>query len=147
MHTPLQSLNSNYTLPDYVNGQYFTSGPSKFEMGDVKVDNVIDGFGRINKYDINNGTLSFSSKLINSTWKDTCEKHNDIEPLVLFMETVPPRWKSKIPGMNMKGMHDYPDNIFVQVGVQPDMKTFWTSTDQPAPLKIDPVNLTQEKLL
>lgn len=116
-------------------------------MGDVKLNNAVDGFGRINRYDIKNGTITFTSKLLDSTWKDTCEKHNDIEPLVLFMETEPPRWKSKIPGMNMKGNSDFPDNLFVQIGVQPDKTTFWASSDVPAPLKIDPINLTQEKLL
>ena len=89
-------------------------------MGDVKLNNAVDGFGRISRYDIKNGTISLTSKLLDSTWKDTCEKHNDIEPLVLFMETVPPRWKSKIPGMNMYYSSKYGDNIFVQLMEMPD---------------------------
>jgi carotenoid cleavage dioxygenase-like enzyme len=116
-------------MPEWLNGDYFTSGPSQFEMGDVKLGCAVDGFGRFNRFEILNGQVSFTSKMLDSTWLKLCQDKNDIEPNLLFEETTPPRMRSKIPGMNMFYASKYGDNIYVQLLEMPDKKTFVTTTD------------------
>lgn len=134
-------------MPDWMNGSFYTSGPSKFEMGDVKLGMAVDGFGRFNRFEIGGGAVSFSSKMLDSKWLKLCEDKNDIEPNLLFQETTPPRLRSKIPGMNMYYASKYGDNIFVQLLQMPDKKTVVATTDEPAPLLIDPDTLSQKGML
>ena len=112
--TPLQAIgSSNWQMPTWMNGSFYTSGPSQFEMGDVKLGMELDGFGRFNKFEFKDGEVLFTSKMLDSKWLKLCQEKNDIEPLTLFAETVPPRKRSKIPGMNMLYNKKYGDNIFV----------------------------------
>ena len=103
-----------------MNGSFYTSGPSQFEMGDVKLGMAVDGFGRFNKFDFKDSEVTFTSKMLDSKWLKLCKDKNDIEPNLLFAETDPPRKRSKIPGMNMYYSSKYGDNIFVQLMEMPD---------------------------
>jgi len=134
-------------MPSWANGSFYTSGPSKFEMGDVKLGMAVDGFGRFNKFEINDGKVNFSSKMLDSKWLELCESKNDIEPRLLFSETSPPRMRSHIPGMNMYYEQKYGDNIFVQMIAMPDKKTFVATTDEPVPLVLDPVTMKSKGML
>ena len=116
-------------MPSWMNGSFFTSGPSQFEMDNVKFGTAGDGFGRFNKFDIKNGQVSLTSKMLDSKWHQLCTDKKDIEPNILFKETVPPRMRSKIPGMNMYYASKYGDNIFVQLIEMPDKQTFVATTD------------------
>lgn len=80
--------------------------------------------------------------MLNSSWLKLCQDKNDIEPNLLFSETVPARMRSKIPGMNMYYASKYGDNIFVQLIQMPDKKTLVATTDEPVPLLIDAETLT-----
>jgi beta,beta-carotene 9',10'-dioxygenase len=134
-------------MPEWLNGDYFTSGPSQFEMGDVKLGMAVDGFGRFNRFEILNGQVSFTSKMLDSTWLKLCQGNNDIEPNLLFEETTPPRMRSKIPGMNLYYATKYGDNVFVQLLQMPDKKTVVATTDRPDPLIFNTETLKQEGTL
>lgn len=82
-------------------GEFVVAGPSKFGMGDKEFNYVLDGFGRYNKLKIENNTVKFTSKMMNSMWLDMATKENDILPGFIFQETNPPRWMSKIPFANL----------------------------------------------
>ena len=138
---------SNWTMPNWLNGDYYTSGPSKFDMGKVKFGSAADGFGRFNRYEIENGQVHFTSKMLNSSWLKLCSDKNDIEPNLLFEDTVPERMRSKIPGMNMYYASKYGDNIWVQLSALADRKTYVATTDQAVPLLMNPETLEQEGML
>ena len=112
-------------------------------MGNVKVGMALDGFGRFNKFEFKDGEVLFTSKMLDSKWLKLCQDKNDIEPSTLFLETIPPRMRSKIPGMNMYYTSKYGDNIFVQVNEMPD-KTMVVTTDTAVPLIIDKDTLKQQ---
>ena len=110
-------------------------------MGKTRLGSAGDGFGRFNRFEIENGEVRLSTKLLDSSWLKLCQDSNDIEPNVLFDETVPPRLRSKIPGMNMYYASKYGDNIFIQFSQLPDKKTYVATTDEAWPLEMDPVTL------
>jgi len=144
----LQGLSdSNWAMPSWMNGDFYTSGPSVFDMGNVKLGSAGDGFGRWNRFEIENGQVHITSKMLNSKWLKLCKEKNDIEPMLLFEETVPARARSKIPGMNMYYASKYGDNIFIQLSTLPDKKTYVATTDQAIPLLMDPETLEQKGLL
>ena len=146
--TKLQSLqDSNWVAPSWMNGDFFTSGPSQFDMGKVHLGSAADGFGRWNRFEIENGEVHFTSKMLNSKWLKLCQDSNDIEPNLLFEETIPARMRSKIPGMNMYYASKYGDNIFIQMSTLPDKKTYIATTDQAIPLTMNPETLEQEGML
>ena len=116
-------------MPSWMNGNFYTSGPSQFEMGDVSLGSATDGFGRFNKFVIKDGQVSMTSKMLDSKWHALCTEKEDIEPNILFKETNPSRMRSKIPGMNMFYASKYGDNIFVQLIEMPDKQTFVATTD------------------
>ena len=141
---PLQALgDSNWQMPAWMNGSFYTSGPSQFEMGEVKLGMALDGFGRFNKFEFKDGEVLLTSKMLDSKWHKLCQEKNDIEPQTLFAETIPPRKRSRIPGMNMYYASKFGDNIFVQVNEMPD-KTMVVTTDLAVPLIIDKDTLKQQ---
>ena len=56
-------------MPSWINGSYYTSGPSQFEMGHVKLGMAVDGFGRFNKFDFKEGEVKLTSKMLDSKWR------------------------------------------------------------------------------
>jgi len=134
-------------MPGWMDGSFYTSGASQFEMNDVKLGCAGDGFGRFNRFQIDNGQVHFTSKMLNSKWLKLCQTEKDIEPNLLFEETDPPRVRSKIPGMNMYYATKYGDNIWIQLSQLPDKKTFISTTDQAVPLLMDPESLGQLGML
>lgn len=46
----LVGINQDYTLPEWLDGEFLISGPSKFYMGNMKVNSALDGFGRYSHF-------------------------------------------------------------------------------------------------
>ena len=114
------------------------TGPSLFGMGDTKLTHVFDGFGRVSSFQISDGEVELSSTLIDCKWLKTCQEKNKIASGLLFRETNPPRWQSKIPLVNIIGVFQNWDNNWVMPYRMPDKKTFVAMTDSSFILKIDP---------
>lgn len=111
-------------------------------MGNKKLNFILDGFGRYNKFMIEKGTVKFSSKMLNTQWLEMCEKAKDILPSFIFKETRPPRWMSEIPFVNFY-YQKYNDNNWVMPVRMPDGKTYVSMTDSPQMLKLDTETLEQ----
>jgi carotenoid cleavage dioxygenase-like enzyme len=142
--TALEASHSNYQLPSWANGQYWTSGVSKFEFGTREFTDVMDGMGRYTRYDIKNGQVSVRSKMLDSKWYELCKSKNDILPNVLFSPPNPKPWNSNVPGVNIYYASHYGDNMWVQMHRMPDKKTYFGATDQDLRLQIDPDTLKQQ---
>jgi carotenoid cleavage dioxygenase-like enzyme len=138
----LEGINDDYVLPKWLDGEFLISGPSKFYMGNMKVNTALDGFGRYNRFQIKDGDITFNSKLMNSTWYTECEKANKILPGMTFLHTTPERWESKIPFVNLYYSTEYYDNDWVQPNRLPDGKTYVGMTDMASMLEIDIETLT-----
>ena len=135
---------NDYEIPEWLNGEFLASGPSKFEMGDKKFNIALDGFGRFNRFQIKDGSINFDSKLTNSTWMTECEKANTILPGMNFMDTTPERWESKIPFVNIYYSNKYYDDFWVQPHRLPDKKTYVGLTDMSDMAIIDLETLTSK---
>lgn len=85
----LEKSNPDYKLPEYVNGEFFNSGPSKWSMGDRKYQHALDGFGRISKWDVQDGEVKFTSNLLDCNWLNECKKVNDLIPGISFRTPSP----------------------------------------------------------
>ena len=140
----LVGVNSEYTLPEWLDGEFIVSGPSKFYMGDMKVNTALDGFGRFNRFQFKDGEITFDSKLLNSTYFNKCEEANKIIPGMTFMETTPERWAPKIPFVNLYYATNYYDNFWVSPNRLPDGKTYVGTTDMADMAVIDIETLTSK---
>jgi hypothetical protein len=114
-----------------MDGEFIVAGPSKFGMGNKEFNYVLDGFARYNKLKIENNTIKFSSKMLNSKWLDLAIKENDIPAGFIFAETNPARWTSMIPFENLITTGKYMDNNFVMPFRMPDGETYVGLTDTP----------------
>ena len=72
-----------------------------FEMNGIKFSHLADGFGRFSTVKFNNGKAIFTSKMLKSEYYNRSREEGSIIPTLLFAETVPPRWKSMIPALNV----------------------------------------------
>ena len=97
----LVGKNEDYTLPEWLDGDFLISGPSKFSMGNMKVNSALDGFGRFNRINFKDGEITLNSKMMNSTWYKMCEKAGKILPGMTFVPTSPVNWESKIPFVSL----------------------------------------------
>jgi len=57
-------IKTDWQIPSWAEGTFVTSGPSKYEMGDIKMSTLTDGFGRVSRIDIKDGKIDFKSKLM-----------------------------------------------------------------------------------
>ena len=62
------TASTSFKLPSWLDGEFLVAGPSKFGMGNKMFDHVLDGFGRYNRFKIDNNTIKFSSKMLDSKW-------------------------------------------------------------------------------
>lgn len=124
----LEPSHDDYELPEWLNGAFVQSGPSVFETKKRHFGNLADGFGRFSRFDIKNGEVHFSSKMLNSKFYQVCKSKDDIVTTFLFKETTPPRWGDKLPLLNMI-MPKYGDNNWVSLEKLGD--EFYVTTDTP----------------
>jgi carotenoid cleavage dioxygenase-like enzyme len=135
---------TSFKLPSWLDGEFLVAGPSKFGMGDKMFDHVLDGFGRYNRFKIDNNTIKFSTKMLDSKWYKGAKEENDILPGFTFKETNPPRWLSSVPFANFYYSTKYFDNNWVMPSRMPDGKTYMGMTDMPLMLEMDIETLEQK---
>lgn len=98
-------------------------------MNDKHYGSFADGYGRISRFDIKDGKVSFKSRMMETKYYNQSKKENTIIPGTLFTHTKPERARSKIPGMNVYYSSKYGDNQWVDMERMADGKTFVTTTD------------------
>lgn len=132
----LTKKNPDYVLPDYVNGDFLSSGPSKWTMGNRSHTHVLDGFGRMSRYKIKDGEISFTSSLLECKWLKKCRQDNDLVPGLGFRGLSPPRWEQKVPFVSLYYTAEYFDDNWVMPWRLPD-GTYVSMTDTPNYLQLD----------
>ena len=119
---------TSWQMPNWANGVFVTSGPSKHEMNKTKFTHVLDGFGRFSNVQFRDGQARFTSKMIKSNFYNKSLSKCGIAAGMLFSETKPRRLTSLVPGMNL--FHTLKnDNNWVSMELLADNKTFVGTTD------------------
>jgi len=99
------------SLPEWAHGSYIISGPAKFEMGGIKFQGLFDGYGRVNRFELREGEVCYTSVWLNTSYYLAAEKLGEIGPGVLFERTTPDR-----PNCGMMGDISAPlDNNWVNL--------------------------------
>lgn len=101
---------------NFQHGTWIIPSVGEFELGDNKFTSVLDGFGKLHKFEFTAGPDSstdqvcFTSRMIESGFYNQSHEKNHIAPSVLFMDTTPPldyNFFKKMMGPN--------DNVYVKV--------------------------------
>jgi len=77
-------------VPSYASGSFFIAGPAKFEIGKYHFGGIFDGFGKLNRFELSEGKICYTSSWMNTGYKSEMEKLGEPR-CVLFEDTVPPR--------------------------------------------------------
>lgn len=133
-------------MPNWANGVFVTSGPSKHEMNKTKFAHLLDGFGRFSNVKFRDGKAHFTSKMIKSNFYNRSLSKNDVGATMLFEETIPTRWTSMIPGVNLFYTLKN-DNNWVSLELLADNKTFVGTTDTNKKLEMDVMSLDTIKVV
>lgn len=136
----------DWSFPKWAEGVFVTSGPSKHEMNKTKFAHVLDGYGRFSNVNFRDGKALFTSKMIKSNFYNRSMSQGNVASTILFAETIPPRWKSMIPGLNF--YHSFQtDNNWVSLELLADNKTFVGTTDSNKKLEIDLMSMDTRELI
>lgn len=79
------------TLPSWVKGSFFIAGPALFEMGGIAFKSLFDGYGRTNKFEMQDGEVCYTSVWLNTSYYLAAKKLGHVGPGVLFEGTIPER--------------------------------------------------------
>ena len=80
---------TDWTFPKWAEGIFVSSGPSKHYMNKTKFNHLGDGFGRFSTFNLKNGKVTFTSKMLYSNYYKNSKKEKNIIPGLLFSETTP----------------------------------------------------------
>jgi hypothetical protein len=81
------SVGASY--PIYVKGSFILPSVSQFELGDQKFVGLLDGFGKLQRFEIMNGQICFSTKMMSTLFYNESVQNNKIAPSILFFDTEP----------------------------------------------------------
>ena len=70
-------------------------------MGDRKFTHIFDAFGRITRIKIENNSLKFTSRIMDTAWYKDSKAANTILQKFFFMEPTNAPWYTKIPMVNL----------------------------------------------
>mmetsp|Transcript_102554 Transcript_102554/g.249265 ORF Transcript_102554/g.249265 Transcript_102554/m.249265 type:complete len:534 (-) Transcript_102554:106-1707(-) len=70
-------------------GAFFIGGPAKFDMGGYSFQSFFDGYGRMNRFELQDGAVCFTAKYMNTSYYKEAELLG--RPAIgMFMGTEPP---------------------------------------------------------
>jgi carotenoid cleavage dioxygenase-like enzyme len=72
------TLPAKGSIPAWLQGSFITIGPGSFELGDSKACNWLDGFGMIHQFAFNEGAVTYTNKLIQSSYYQDCCKNGKL---------------------------------------------------------------------
>mmetsp|Transcript_99077 Transcript_99077/g.284856 ORF Transcript_99077/g.284856 Transcript_99077/m.284856 type:complete len:551 (-) Transcript_99077:448-2100(-) len=78
-------------LPAFLNGAFFISGPALFERGSHSFQSFFDGFGRVNRFELRDRQVCYTSKWLGTGAMKAASASGDLGRGMFFMETTPPR--------------------------------------------------------
>jgi len=101
-------------LPNWLNGSYVVAGPAKFELGQYKMNAIFDGFGMINKFELRDRQICYTSVWMDTMYWNQSEKKGCVDGF-LFEDTSPKRPMScYLGGAQLGGDNNWVNSI--QVG-------------------------------
>ena len=53
-------------LPEFLTGSFIMAVIGQMEVGEQKFNDVLDGFGKLNRFEMKNGTVCFTTKMMNT---------------------------------------------------------------------------------
>jgi len=114
-------------LPEWVNGSFIVPSVAQFSIGGEKFQGLLDGFGKLHRFEMSNGRLCLQAKMMETGFYNKSIKKNAVAPGILFDETVPRRKTCRfMPMCNTKGPND---NTYVNtIQVSPGKFTTWTDS-------------------
>ncbi|KAK3100022.1 hypothetical protein FSP39_013602 [Pinctada imbricata] len=81
----------DHPLPDWLKGSLIRNGVGRYEVGNRKVENLLDGFAKITKWTFpGDGTTSFSTKFLRTSFYNESMSSNDIAPYATLGPLDPP---------------------------------------------------------
>ena len=64
----LKGESDHWQLPSWTDGVFMSSGPSKHDMNGTQINHYVDGYGRFSIFKIKDGKVTFSTKMLNSSF-------------------------------------------------------------------------------
>ena len=64
--TPSTTLPVKGSIPSWLKGDFFRNGPAKFELGKYQLNHWFDGFSVLHKFELEEGTVKYKSKFLQS---------------------------------------------------------------------------------
>merc|ERR1711871_1352042 len=124
------------TLPSWLSGSYIMAAIGQMEINGQRFNDVLDAFGKLNRFQMNNGTVCFTTKMMNTGFYNESMRENKIGRGVLFDEPTPPRDRCFDPMCNVFAPNDNVVVNSVKLGGE-----FMMVTDSPTALNFDPFSL------
>lgn len=93
------------TIPDWLEGSFYQTGPGRWTLGNMKFTHALDGFSKVHKFQFRHGKVTFTAKFLRSGYLNQSIAHNEIVWGVVAQETQPPR-KNPGPLALMKAPND-----------------------------------------
>lgn len=90
-------------LPPWAHGDFFISGPARFEKGGYRFRSLFDGYGRTNRFELRQGEVCYASKWMNTNYFRMAEELGRISNGPTFYGVEPPLppcpWKHPVCGL------------------------------------------------
>jgi len=123
-------------LPAFLNGSYLFAAIGQLEMGEQRFNDILDGFGKLHRFEMSAGKVCFSAKMMDTGFYTESVEKGRIADGVLFDETTPPRRKCLDPMCNVFAPNDNVIINTVKLGTD-----YLMVTDSPTALNFDPATL------
>lgn len=87
---PLETKTTG-TVPSWLNGSLYRNGSGIFEVGDIKMKHLFDGFAVISHYDIKDGKVFYKNRILRSdTWNESIKANRLVYSQFGMMEFPDP---------------------------------------------------------
>uniref|UniRef100_A0A8C4UA28 Carotenoid-cleaving dioxygenase, mitochondrial n=1 Tax=Falco tinnunculus TaxID=100819 RepID=A0A8C4UA28_FALTI len=133
-------------IPKWINGNLLRNGPGKFEFGEEKFNHWFDGMALLHQFQLENGTVTYRSKFLQSSSYLTNSQHNRIVASEFGTLAMPDPCKSVFERfMSRFEMPQPSDNASVNYVVYKG--DYYVSNETIFMYKVDPETLeTKEKV-
>merc|ERR1711909_55023 len=79
-------------VPDWLTGTYVKNGPGRISFGNMSYGNWLDGWAKINKFNINSSGMNLTSKFLRTPTYEKCQKSQEIVPAITLGPVIPDPW-------------------------------------------------------
>lgn len=131
------------SVPSWLNGSLYRNGSGIFEIGDIKMNHLFDGFSVLSRYDIKDGKVFYKNRILRSdTWNESIKANRLVYGQFGTLE-IPDPCKNIFSRFLSYFKVDATDNTSVNIVKHGDAIFTMTETDkifQVDPDTLDPVD-------